>query len=126
MSNSMIELLTKKQQYTRQRITKLITKIKVELNILTNEQRVAYIDRLKEISKELKEIHDEIFKYAIKEKTGDSELNAIVSENDEYDDKIQEQILSLHPPLNYSEINNTVSYPNVNSPQFFFLTQMLG
>ena len=127
-----LNIQTKARQYIRQRVTRLCNKLGNEINTSTFQQKLRYIDNLRDLRKELSEVHNTIFGIMIRQNYDDTMLDDLVREHEErYDDRIQEWIDTLmsscedqspQQPDNVSINNNNGSsrlrLPEVKLPTF--------
>lgn len=85
---SELDSFLKTRRYTRQKVTKLCSKISDDIETLTSEQLSAYIDRLQYINTELITVGKEILKRGIQDGLTESKLDALFVDDDQYEENI--------------------------------------
>lgn len=98
--------LAKTQQYSRLRASKLCDKIIVNIDNFSPQERSLYVEKLKDIQKELCIIGKTVIDFHIEEGSEDSVVEMQMDDSDQYDDKIISFIALLQ--VN-SEIPSTIA-----------------
>ena len=78
----------KTRQYVRQRITRLFNKVDTELDSLTDDDVLLYVERLDSLKSEVKLLDIKIIAYHLQNEMGDEELDRKINEDEDYERKI--------------------------------------
>jgi len=118
-----LNILVKSSRYVRQRVTRSCNEINNNFNNLSSSQRSIYNDKLQALKIELCKLNKEIFPLPIKAGTLESDIDAKVKEEEEYDDRINENLTRIR--LNgRSRDENTTTEHGVNTGEKLKLPQV--
>ena len=88
--------LSKAQQYTRQRVTRLCNKVESELGELTMSERELYCDKLNDLRKKLDRIHSKLVEKLLEDQVDEGVIDETVNvHEDQYDDRMRVLLINL-------------------------------
>ena len=109
-----LDKIKKTRQYHRQKVTKFVDKVNKELPNITLYKRLDYLDRLQNFKLTLNDLNEQVLHKSIEEELSDKDMDVLIDDDGEYDDKISSAIVQLNS-LNLTETNNNNSNNNNNS-----------
>ena len=109
-----LEKVTKSRQYTRQKVTKLCNKINAELPNIESPKGIEYLDRLQTLKASLNDLNEKVLDKYIDKGLTDNEMEALVDDDDEYDNIISVAIAGLNG-LNSTQTNNNSENANIST-----------